>query len=203
MIGLSGPNGTGKTTLADAFARKQNVPFVATSASAVFAKMGLDPKADYPFETRMQIQEMLLGVFASQYETAARKSSIYVTDRTPVDLASYLLADVQRGTMAGNARAIKATMHYVESCLEVTALYFSAVVLVQPGIVVAERPGKAPQCPAYMMHLNTLQLGLMCDERIRGNARVIPRATIDLGARVDILTHIASNFMPVSKEVVH
>lgn len=207
MIGLTGPNGTGKTTLANAFAKERGIPCVETSASAVFKRMGLDPKADYPFEMRLAIQEMLLGVFCQQYKTAAAKSSLFVTDRTPIDLASYLLADVQRETVFGNDNANQATIRYVDSCLAAATHYFSVIVLVQPGIQLAEREGKAPQCPSYMAHLNAVQLGLMCDERFHGKAESLPRAATDLTERVRLLTLAASGAIPtppaVAERVLH
>lgn len=196
MIGLSGPNGTGKTTLANAFAKAQGVTCVETSASAVFKRMGLDPKADYPFEMRLAIQEMLLGVFCQQYRTAAKNGALFITDRTPIDLASYLLADVQRGTMYGNDNINKATVKYVEDCLAAATRYFSGIMLVQPGIDIGERAGKAPQCPSYMTHLNALQLGLLCDERYLGRVKVIRRHTTDLQDRLGLLTTFVGEVLP-------
>lgn len=169
--------------------------------------MGLDPKADYPFEMRLAIQEMLLGVFCQQYKTAAAKGSLFVADRTPIDLASYLLADVQRGTVFGNDVANKATLKYIDSCLAAATHHFSVIVLVQPGIQLQEREGKAPQCPSYMEHLNAVQLGLMCDERFHGKAKSIPRHVLDLSERVRLLTLAASGAIPtppaIAERVLH
>lgn len=186
MIGLSGPNGTGKSTLAQAFAKEEQIPFVATSASEVFRRMDLDPKADYPFEIRMLMQETLLMVFERQYEEAAKLSSLFITDRTPIDLASYLLADVQRSSLVESPEMARQVTEYVAKCFKSSSRFFSTIILVQPGIQTdLIREGKAPSCPAYQEHLNTIQLGLLCDERNMGQRYVIPRRVTDLAKRVD------------------
>lgn len=186
MIGLSGPNGTGKSTLAQAFAQEEQIPFVATSASEVFRRMDLDPKADYPFEIRMLMQETLLMVFDRQYEEAAKLSSLFISDRTPIDLASYLLADVQRSALVESPEMALRVTQYVEKCFKSASRFFSTIILVQPGIQTSLiREGKAPSCPAYQEHLNTIQLGLLCDERNMGQRYVIPRRITDLERRVD------------------
>lgn len=185
MIGLSGANGTGKSTLAREFAEHAEIPFVATSASEVFKHMGFDPKAEYPLHLRLLIQEALLMTFERQYIQAAADSEIFVTDRTPIDLASYLLADVQRSGVVDEPELAKQITQYVDKCFKATSRFFSTIVLVQPGIQTdLIREGKAPSCPAYQEHLNAIQLGLLCDERNLSRRYVIPREVTSLDARV-------------------
>lgn len=188
MIGLSGANGTGKSTLAQAFAKEVEIPFVATSASEVFKNMRLDPTVEYPLDLRLLIQEALLVTFERQYVEAADKSEIFITDRTPIDLASYLLADVQRSSLTLEPGLAGEITRYVDKCFKSTSRFFSTVVLVQPGIVTdLFREGKAPSCPAYQEHLNAIQLGLLCDERNLSRRYVIPRDVKSIEARVKSL----------------
>lgn len=187
MIGLSGAHRTGKSTLARALAESLGVPFVATSASEVFSSMGLDPKADYPLEVRFLIQSVILDTFTAQYESASRESSVFVADRTPLDLASYMLADVSRSALEGKNDVAQLINAYVDECLKATTRFFSEVYLVQPGIKVIEEKGKALGCPAYMEHLNTILIGLVYDERSMVSCYPVPREITNLKSRVDFV----------------
>lgn len=185
MIGLTGPNGAGKSTLAQAFAQAEGIPFVATSASKVFRHMGLDPGLEYPFGIRLLVQEMLLRVFERQYERASRKSPLFIADRTPIDLASYLLADVQRTALTASPELALRATDYVNKCFSSAARFFSTIVQVQPGVQTPlVREGKAPSCPAYQEHLNAIQIGLLCDERNLSRRYVLPRSITDIDKRI-------------------
>lgn len=184
MIGLCGAHRTGKSTLARRFAQAQGIPFVATSISAVFEQVGLDPKAEYPMEVRLLTQELILKTLEGQYAQAAKTSRMFVTDRTPIDMASYMIADVQRSTLFDQEKHALAVCDYVDRCIKSTAQFFSVVVLVQPGIKVIEADGKAPGCPAFMEHLNLLQIGLLGDSRNLVPRYQIPRAMTDLEQRL-------------------
>lgn len=185
MIGACGAHRCGKTTLAQAFAEQHNIPFVRTSGTEVFALIGKDPKVDYPIEDRIVIQEAILFAFERQYAAARSMSPVWISDRTPIDLASYMLADVKRGTFAGQPGLAEMVNGYVSRCIEATNQWFSTVVLVQPGIKLVEEAGKAPACPAFIEHLNALQLGLLLDERLLSRHYMIPRKVTDLTDRVD------------------
>jgi hypothetical protein len=175
------------------------VPFVATSASEVFASMGLDPKADYPLEMRFLIQSVMLDTFTAQYEGAARESAVFVVDRTPLDLASYMLADVNRSELADKPDVARLINAYVGECLKATTRFFSEVYLVQPGIKVTEEKGKAPGCPAYMEHLNTILIGLAHDERSMVSCYPIPREMTNLQARVDFVIETRGNLVEMQE----
>jgi predicted ATPase len=195
VIGLSGPHRVGKTTLAQAFAQKCEIPFVRTSATEVFAMIGKDPKADYPIEERIAIQEAILYAFERQYAEARSRAEVWISDRTPIDLASFMMADIQRSTFDGSPELAAMVNDYVKRCIDATNLWFSVVVLVQPGIVTVEAEGKAPACPAYMEHLNSLQLGLLLHEKLESRHFLIPRRFTSLEHRVESLKNatVAAN----------
>jgi len=200
MLGLSGSHRTGKTTLAMEFAKRYDIPFVQTSASAVFELLGKDPKVDYPIEQRIAIQEAILYAFERQYAAAAKMAPLWISDRTPIDLASYMLADVQRETLAGNPAAAQHLLDYVERCLTATNQWFSTVVLVQPGIALVEAPGKAPCCPVNIEHLNALQAGLLLNEKLHARHFVIPRRYTELESRVQAVASATVNALNRHKE---
>lgn len=185
MIGLSGPHRCGKTTLGDALAQDIGVPFVRTSAAEVFSLLNKDPKANYPIEERLAIQEAILFAFEKQYALAREYSAVFVSDRTPLDLAAYMLCDVQRATLAGmHPEVATLVTNYVRRCIDATNRWFSTVVLVQPGIALVEADGKAPCCPAYIEHMKVVLKGLMLDERLGCRHYVIPSRYVHLDDRV-------------------
>lgn len=181
MIGLCGAHRTGKTTLAREFSKVSGIPFVQTSASGVFAAMGLDPKVDYPLAQRIEIQRRILDACMGQYRSV--ENGIFVTDRTPVDMAAYMLADIQRQTVQRLSETT-ALDNYITDCIEATNAMFSILVVVQPGIAVVEEEGKAPATPAYVEHINALVLGLVVSDVIEAAHYHIPRSMKDLGKRV-------------------
>ena len=199
VIGLSGSHRVGKTTLAQAFAERHGIPFVRTSATEVFAAIGRNPKVDYPIEERISIQEAILYAFEKQYAQARKVSGVFVADRTPIDLASYMLADVLRGTTAENPALSALIDGYVDKCLLSASEWFAVIVLVQPGIALVEADGKAPACSAYIEHLNALQAGLMLDPRLHSRHYMIARQFTDLEQRIQCLGHAVANAAEVGK----
>jgi predicted ATPase len=183
-LGLCGAHRTGKSTLAEAFAKKHDLVFVRTGATEVFARLGLDPKAEYPIDQRISIQSAILYAFEQQWMDASRRTTFFVSDRTPIDLASYLLADVSRQTLAGRMGSSEAINRYTDRCLESANRFFSTIILVQPGIPVVEAEGKAPADPAYMEHLNSLQLGLLTDQRTMAKSYYIKREHLTIEERI-------------------
>jgi predicted ATPase len=200
VLGLVGSHRTGKTTLAQAFAQKFELPFVRTSATEVFAAIGRDPKVDYPIEERISIQEAILYAFEKQYEQARSVSKVFIADRTPIDLASYLLADIQRGTTAPIPGLSDMVTGYVDRCMNSASTWFSTIILVQPGIPLVEADGKAPACPAYIEHLNALQMGLLQDPKLHSRHYCIPRKFTNLEERISALSHAVSHAAEAAKE---
>ena len=186
MLGLSGCHRSGKSTLAREYAKRNDILFVETSVSEVFRQLGLDPRKTYEVDHRLMIQEAVLATLTRQYKEASKKSRLFIADRTPIDMASYMLADVTGSASPGEAMAMLIN-DYVRRCLEVTMENFAVVVLVQPGIPIVDAPGKAAPCSAYMEHLNMIQRGLMADERFECQRFVIPRKTTDLQKRLGSL----------------
>lgn len=184
MIGLCGAQRVGKSTLARAFAEVRAIPYLETTAGEVYAELGMDPKLSYPIEKRLEVQEKILEVFTRQYEAMTRTSAFFITDRTPFDLAAYMLADVERQTLVDQPELAVRINAYVDNCFKTASRFFAVCVLVQPGIKVVEADGKAPGCPAYMEHINTLQLGLLCDDRNMVRKFMIQRDVLTVERRL-------------------
>lgn len=188
MLAFVGAQRTGKTTLAKAFAQK-NTDYTAlmTSVGGVFKRLGLDPKVDYPFDKRLDTQRHILDELEAQYNGAGL---LFVTDRSPVDMIAYTLADVQRETLTDPLE--KALEEYVNDCFEVTNRYFATLMIVQPGIEPEESEKSAPATYGYTEHINALCIGLTMDSRLKCAHFALNRTTTDLDRRVAAVENMLS-----------
>jgi predicted ATPase len=200
-IALTGSHRVGKTTLARAFAEAANIAFLQTGVSEVFALLGKDPSAVYPVEERLAIQEAILLALEQQYAHASAATPVFIADRCPLDLAAYMVADVQRNTLAGEPALAAMVNDYVRRCIESTNRWFATVLLVQPGIALVEASGKALACPAYIEHLNLTLGGLLVDERLHTRHYLIPRRFIKLEQRVACVRNAVAHAVTVTEKL--
>lgn len=179
MIGLTGAHRTGKSTLARAYADYAGIKYVQTKASQTFNRLGFSPKEDYPFEIRLMIQHELLVDMDKLYSESGLS---WITDRTPIDLLAYTMADIQRANL--REIHVDAFIRYMAACISCVNAHFTNILVVQPGIPLFDESGKAPCNNAYMEHLNALVLGIVVDQRIKPYHYYIPRDVLNLEARV-------------------
>jgi len=175
-IGLCGSHRTGKTTLAEAISKRTGMPFLKTVTSEVFQQCGLDPSRPMDFKKRLGIQHKILDAAEKIWQT---KEAQFITDRTPLDMMAYTLADIQ-GTTEVNFDELEG---YLARCIDVTNTFFALLVLVQPGIPLMHEEGKAALNEGYLEHLNYVILGLCNDDRIRGTFVYLHRAMTSLDDR--------------------
>jgi hypothetical protein len=129
------------------------------------------------FETRLRVQQQVLIAAEEVWQT---EDQPFVTDRTPIDMMAYTLADIQGSTDVD----ISEFERYMKRCFEVTNKYFDALIVLQPGIPLVHAEGKAALNRAYMEHLNAIVLGLCHDERLKCAVLCIKRDMTDLEDRV-------------------
>ena len=185
IIGLSGTQRSGKTTIARAYADKFGVQFIASSASACFAELGLDPQKTYDFKTRLDVQELILERFEAFYKTASIKHGA-IADRTPLDLIAYTMADAVNDSVPEDQQERFAK--YIDRCFEVLNKYFSFVMVVPPAIEFVPAEGKGVGNKAYLEHLHTLFRGLVVDDRMTSTKSYhLPRKATDLEDRITSL----------------
>lgn len=177
-IGICGSHRTGKTTLAEVIAKKTGIPFIKTHTTDVFKKNGINPAKPMDFETRLRIQHLVLKAAVEVWRTEKRA---FVTDRTPVDMMAYTLADIQGSTEVDFA----ALKQYLHLCFVAANKYFKLVVVIQPGIPLRYEEGKAALNRAYLEHLNTLVIGLCNDERFESGFICLSRALTGLDDRAE------------------
>lgn len=184
-LGITGSHRCGKTTLAEAVSNETDLPLVLTSTSKVFRDEGLDPAMQLPFRDRLRIQNKVLDVCTDQW---SKEKGMFVTDRTPICMMAYTLADVGMFTpIEHHSELVK----YIDRCFEAVNAYFSMLVIVQPGIPLVFDPNKmtAVLNESYIEHLNTLIFGLVYDARCQTPAVYIRRDCTDLQERVKCVVY--------------
>lgn len=183
-IGLVGAQRVGKTTLARAFSQAEGVRFVQTNTTGVFERLGLDPRAEYPFDKRLEIQWRILEALEQSYAEVGLHDP-FITDRTPIDLMTYTLADIQRSTLSdGQSDEL---VKYMRQCFQVANERLGVIVLVQPGIPLVEELGKAQANLGFMEHFNALARGLLASEQLTSEDFFIPRHVTNLSTRVEAI----------------
>ncbi|MCP9494360.1 MAG: ATP-binding protein [Pyrinomonadaceae bacterium MAG19_C2-C3] len=186
-IGLAGSHRTGKSTLARVIAKRSGIPFIKTTTTEVFARLGLDPAAKMDFATRLNVQRRILRVYQETWQSAHLARQPFITDRTPVDLLAYTFADIQGGTVVNDDELEL----YVADCFAVTNRFFKSLVLVQPGIPLIYAAGKAALNKAYIEHINTLIIGFCHHARLAVSVQVLPREMTDLETRIEAIRTIS------------
>lgn len=179
-LGLSGAHRTGKTTIAGRLAEANECKFIRSSAGAIAGDMGITVRPGMPMEERLQFQERLLSAFLADYERES-DGSMFVTDRTPLDLAAYAMIDWNPTATDGRLDAWLAD--YVRRCMDATSAWFFFLGIVQPAIDYVIEPGKPAPNTVYQELLNTTIIGLSFDPTLRSSARILPRRIVDNEAR--------------------
>ncbi len=181
--------------MADLISQRAGIPFVKTSTSDVFREHGLDPSKPLDFTRRLWIQHKILDA-AEKIWNAGRGR--FITDRTPIDMAAYALADIQGATEV-NFTDLEG---YLSRCLDATNKFFRMLVLIQPGIPLVHEEGKAALNEGYLEHLNFLMLGLCNDERVLSKFLRLPRDMKAIEDRVDSILRALSETENEDKRVL-
>jgi len=183
-LGLSGAHRTGKTTVAAQLAELNEAPFLTSSASQIAKDMGLKVDLGMAPSDRRAFQEEVLRRFIEQYEAEAGHG-LFVTDRTPLDLAAYAMMDWDHRNT--NPEHDAWLMDYVDRCMVATSQYFFLVGVIEPGIPYVTGPGKPAPNVVYQEGLNTTIMGLAYDPKVRSYVCVVGRDVLDTDRRCEIL----------------
>ena len=183
-LGICGSHRSGKTTLATKIAEQMGIPFVKTYTSQVFKDNGLDPSQPMNFAVRLDIQTRIVASAEKVWEKGGKN---FITDRTPIDMMAYTLADI-KGDIQVNFSALEA---YLKRCFKAVNYFFTNMFIIQPGIPLVYTRGKAALNRSYIEHLNSLIIGLALDERINTGIRaqtiILKRSDTCLQDRIRII----------------
>jgi len=179
-IGLSGAHRTGKSTIAKKLAEDRGWTYVESIAGGLVKEMGLDVSV-MTWEDRIRYQTALFNQFKAFYEA---QTEPFIADRTPLDLATYLLMDLPP---VNHPTVMEYVNKYVQGCLRMTQQYHVIVGLVQPGIPYVEEPDKPVFDSARQEKFNFICRGLISDDRMSIDRFVVPRDITDFEERVDYI----------------
>lgn len=153
MFGYAGAHRSGKTTTARAVADRLGIEFLETKVGQVFADLGIDPKAELPFEERLKVQNAILRSLEVQYDL--RYGKFFVADRTPFDVLGYTMAEIRRDTL--NTPELQADcMNHFRYAVNIARKALWGVMLLGPLPNPPEAATSAQACPVYMDHICTL-----------------------------------------------
>lgn len=199
LIGLAGASGTGKTTLARTVAERAGARFVPTDVSEMARRAGFNPLAPMTIGERIDLQRALVDQFEALVAAQSPKLCI-IMDRTPLDVAAYMLAEVtmQSWREAGMERW-QEVREIVARCQRI-ASRFDAIVMLSELPVYDDAPKRPRYNPAYQVHIEALIAGLA----LIGSdaARVHFLSATDLETRFNVLHDmIAAQYgMPALQE---
>lgn len=190
-LGLCGAHRTGKSTLARAVAPILNATMVASSVSQTAKEFQFDmdrDRRDVPKFFAMQVA-ILDRMAAALKHGAWEGNGRIVSDRTPLDAAAYLVADMQANT--GSPKFQDEVLRYVDRACRLTEELFDVVILVPPAITFEPMDGKPGGNIAYQEHHHLICRGLHADLEIP--AGVIERDNLDLTDRADAVVQFVKN----------
>lgn len=189
-LGFSGAHRTGKTTLANKLRELNSCPFAQTSMSKIATDMGIKVGLDMAFEDRIRFQEAGLAAFEADYSKAG--SGLFVTDRTPLDLAAYVITAWHPSF--ATPEQTEWARDYVKRCVAATNKWFFQVTIVQPAdIPYADAEQKGENIDFYRDNLNSVILGLAWSDEIYSAVDVVPRSVTRLDDRVRHVTNTYSD----------
>ncbi|EOW9031436.1 AAA family ATPase, partial [Cronobacter malonaticus] len=86
-IGITGAQGSGKTTLAKFIDRHYGIPYVDAGVGKLMSELGVKVGEQLPLYERLQVQMEI----AKHIELITRGMEGFVIDRTPLDVVAYTL----------------------------------------------------------------------------------------------------------------
>jgi hypothetical protein len=198
MFAMIGAHRTGKTTLAKALAERYEIPFCKTRSGEALRSLGVSPKEELGFSTRLKVQSYLLDVLERDYE--AMIGEPFVADRSPLDVAAYTTAEIGRTTLQDEQLRHSYESH-IARCFELTRRYVGFIVIVPPAIDPVDESDKAPAEIHYMEHLHALAVSFAVKAHSVFEIPVLPlpRPVVENNARVDFISKVAASIIESSR----
>ncbi len=160
LVGISGAHGSGKTTLAKEIALRMGLVYVPASVNEMAKSAGYKhTSVDLPLKDRIFLQKHVLEGFRTFLGKCGPET---ITDRTPLDVAAYTLAEI--GMHSGNvldAAMQEMVTDIVKDSIAMTHQLVNHVMVLQPLPAYEAIEGKRPpENPAFAMHFQYLIEGI-------------------------------------------
>ena len=180
-IAFCGAHGTGKTTLAIALEQKLGIPYIPIDASDVFLQYGFHPSDKLDIRNRLFVQQKILEKAERIWFDVDEPS--FICDRSPLDLAAYLLADIGNGEL--DQRTQDEIDDYLADCFLITKRYFKKIVLIPPVIRTIPREYKGASNKPLIQALHCTLIGLLSDWDLPH--KILPKACVSVSDRVQFV----------------
>lgn len=161
LYGLTGASGVGKTTLGGLLEDSLELTFVKTSVTECAKKHGYNAVGNLSMDDRIALQFHLLDDHVELINNAPRP---IITDRTPIDMAAYMLAEIEmRSDLRMTTEQMEKCNQYVFNCQDVTSTYYDCLfhLDILPEYEVDD--SRPPYNPAFQRHIDLLMRGLLLD----------------------------------------
>ncbi|EJJ0990780.1 AAA family ATPase [Escherichia coli] len=131
-IGITGAQGSGKTTLAKYIDKHYGIPYVDAGVGSLMSRLGVRVGDSMPLYERLQIQMEI----AKHIELLTRGVEGFVIDRTPADVMAYTLDLVGH---TNEDRCIELALDIEKFCHKTAISNFNAIAGLRPGVALSER----------------------------------------------------------------
>lgn len=195
-IGFTGAHRAGKTTLANIVAKEYGLTQVHSPAGQIVKDFGFDMGRDNRLNFSRPDEhgndmcgvDMQLEILDALIRECSKAGPSYVSDRTPIDVAAYLLADATG--YAGTAWRHEQAVAITEKAIRDTERLFDIVILVPPLPDYLEEAGKPPLNRAYQEHHHMLCRGMLFDEDLDVYWDEIRRDSFSLEERMNLVRSV-------------
>ena len=176
---IAGASGTGKTTLARAIAGELAIPYRDMSFGRIARERGYPSAvADMTINARMDMQFACLAAYEIELSTW---EGPFVTDRSPIDMIGYVLAEV--GMHANTHPTMAARIvTYVRACVDATREAIAAILVARPLGMYETSPHRPGEDAAYQTHVQLLIEGGLA--QLDGSLPTIALPKADVDTRV-------------------
>ncbi len=163
-IGLTGTHRTGKTTLAKAWAEQEGVQYVTLSVTEVTKEMGMTTRQlRDDADARLELQQALVDRSRQRF---FEPRAGFISDRTPIDVAAYTMADAVEGFYS-DAQWDK-VQTIVADCIDITNHAFHHLLMLVPEKSIGYETGEGKPAAdlAYQLHHSLVIAGLLREEGV-------------------------------------
>lgn len=167
-IGLTGAQGTGKSTLAKRVAELNGYKYVDAGVGAEMSRLGVRVGESLPLYERLQVQ-LAVAHHIAEKSSGARS---FVMDRTPVDVMAYT---IDLFGQSNDKRCVQLFTEIQSLCFDTAIQNFNIIVGLRPGVELSStdklREQRGSLDPLYVRRIDALMCGELNHLNLFGNKK--------------------------------